>query len=127
MSYANFLQESVFGEDQVFTDMNDPSNLSNNDSQSASTTTAPVDSSSVVSEDEVSKKEFDPRLYRPLDVVVSITMHDIQAHLMKVDIIIFFSLSPVKFACHLSFISLRAAWRRIHRARSFCSKGLASK
>ena len=73
-------QESIFGEDQVFTDMNEPSS---SDSR-ASTVTVPVDGPSAVTEDELSKKEFDPRLYRPLDVVVSITMHDIQAHLMKV-------------------------------------------
>lgn len=30
------------------------------------------------------KNQFDPRIYRPLDVVVNITMHDIQAHLVKV-------------------------------------------
>lgn len=62
--------------------MNDPPNLSNdNANTSASTTVADSGSSS---EDELAKKEFDPRLYRPLDIVVSIIMHDIQAHLMKV-------------------------------------------
>jgi hypothetical protein len=65
--------------------MNDPPVPSNNESR-ASTATVPADSHSVVSEDEMSKKEFDPRLYRPLDVIVSITMHDIQAHLMKVGV-----------------------------------------
>ena len=28
-------------------------------------------------------KDFDPRLYRPLAVTVSLTMHEIHAHLMK--------------------------------------------
>lgn len=34
--------------------------------------------------EDSSKEDFDPRVYRPLEVTVSITMHDIQAHLMKV-------------------------------------------
>lgn len=29
-------------------------------------------------------KDFDPRVYRPLEVTVSVTMHDIQGHIMKV-------------------------------------------
>lgn len=29
-------------------------------------------------------KPFDPRLYRPLEVIVSFTIHDVQAHLVKV-------------------------------------------
>lgn len=28
--------------------------------------------------------QVDPREYRPLEVVISITMHDLQAHLIKV-------------------------------------------
>ncbi len=75
-------QESVFGEDQTFTDMNDPPNLSDDRSTNSASTVA-ADGSSI-SEDDPSKKEFDPRLYRPLDVIISITMHDIQAHLIKV-------------------------------------------
>ncbi|XKL63296.1 hypothetical protein PGB90_005660 [Kerria lacca] len=63
--------------------MNDPPNLSNN--SSTNSTSNMVVSGNSVSDDSLSKKEFDPRLYRPLDVVVSITMHDIQAHLMKVN------------------------------------------
>jgi hypothetical protein len=34
--------------------------------------------------DILKQKEFDPRQYRPFEVAVSITMHDIQAHLIKV-------------------------------------------
>ena len=34
--------------------------------------------------DPLKPKEFDPRQYRPFEVTVSITMHDIQAHLVKV-------------------------------------------
>lgn len=30
------------------------------------------------------KTHVDPREYRPLEVVISITMHDLQAHLIKV-------------------------------------------
>jgi len=30
------------------------------------------------------KTQVDPREYRPLEVVISITMHDLQAHLIKV-------------------------------------------
>jgi len=30
------------------------------------------------------KMQVDPREYRPLEVVISITMHDLQAHLIKV-------------------------------------------
>lgn len=76
---VHFLQESVFGEDQIFTDMNDPPSGTNNES----CTTVIADTNSV-SDENLPKREFDPRLYRPLDIVVSITMHDIQAHLMKV-------------------------------------------
>lgn len=31
--------------------------------------------------------QVDPREYRPLEVVISITMHDLQAHLIKVNLI----------------------------------------
>lgn len=31
------------------------------------------------------KTQVDPREYRPLEVVISITMHDLQAHLIKVN------------------------------------------
>lgn len=79
------LQESIFGEDQAFTDMNDPPNLSNNNSTNSATTVSADGNAD--SGDDLSKKDFDPRSYRPLDVIVSITMHDIQAHLMKVSIV----------------------------------------
>lgn len=36
-----------------------------------------------VSAPEEKPKRFDPRLYRPLDVTVTLTIHDIQAHLLK--------------------------------------------
>jgi len=34
---------------------------------------------------EVQEREFDPRKYRPFGVTVSVTLHDIQAHLVKVN------------------------------------------
>lgn len=37
---------------------------------------------------EEKPKRFDPRLYRPLEVVVSLTIHDIQAHLVKVNAVV---------------------------------------
>lgn len=37
-----------------------------------------------LTEKEVAEKEFDPRTYRPFAVTVSVTLHDIQAHLVKV-------------------------------------------
>lgn len=35
---------------------------------------------------EEKPKRFDARLYRPLEVIVSLTIHDIQAHLVKVSL-----------------------------------------
>lgn len=62
--------------------MNDPPHLPNDDSTSSSTTV--IADGNIDLGNDFSKKDFDPRQYRPLDVIVSITMHDIQAHLMKV-------------------------------------------
>jgi len=36
------------------------------------------------------KIQVDPREYRPIEVVISITMHDLQAHLIKVSSIKYF-------------------------------------
>uniref|UniRef100_A0A8D8V2G3 Uncharacterized protein KIAA1109 n=1 Tax=Cacopsylla melanoneura TaxID=428564 RepID=A0A8D8V2G3_9HEMI len=89
------LKESIFGEDQQFTDMNSTTTPRDNlnaataatattNTKQTSVATAGLDLDASCDDDDVSvKKEFDPRVYRPLDVVVSITMHDIQAHLMK--------------------------------------------
>lgn len=73
----------------MFTDMNEkpemPTTTGTGFLKSSTTATDNPAAGSTVLEDEGStKKDFDPRLYRPLDVVVSITMHDIQAHLVKV-------------------------------------------
>ncbi|XP_059485480.1 bridge-like lipid transfer protein family member 1 isoform X2 [Neocloeon triangulifer] len=62
------LKENIFGEDQTFTDM-----------QKSKAPSA----SSMVGADDDNEKLFDPRVYRPLDVTVSLTLHDIQAHLVK--------------------------------------------
>ncbi|XP_030565020.1 transmembrane protein KIAA1109 homolog isoform X2 [Drosophila novamexicana] len=97
MAYGNVLRnfmslkENIFGEDQNFTDM-EQSNVSLKETgvapnpkdqllakekelanKSISETTAP----------EEKRKPFDPRLYRPLEVMVSVIVHDIQAHVMK--------------------------------------------
>ena len=84
-------QENIFGEDQAFTDMHqsrastgDPSTTATHigggdKGTDVSTSTAGVDDA-----DPLKPKEFDPRQYRPFEVAVSITMHDIQAHLVKV-------------------------------------------
>lgn len=35
----------------------------------------------------ITKTQVDPREYRPIEVIISITMHDLQAHLIKVSLI----------------------------------------
>ncbi|XP_067623128.1 bridge-like lipid transfer protein family member 1 isoform X11 [Eurosta solidaginis] len=100
MCYGNVLRnfmnlkENIFGEDQNFTDM-EQSNVKLKESNSSSTTTNPKDqllskekdiatkSISEVTVPEEKQKPFDPRLYRPLEVIVSLIIHDIQAHVMK--------------------------------------------
>lgn len=89
------LKENIFGEDQAFTDMS----TTNSKSSALSTVAAhPLpkahnsssnreDATKSVSEASVAEekpKRFDPRLYRPLEVTVSFTIHDIQAHIVKV-------------------------------------------
>lgn len=89
------MQENIFGEDQAFTDMS-TSNLKTNTMSGVSS--QPVlkmptnisfkeDHTKSISETSVvddKPKRFDPRLYRPLEVTVSFTIHDIQAHIVKV-------------------------------------------
>ncbi|XP_039950493.1 transmembrane protein KIAA1109 isoform X2 [Bactrocera tryoni] len=100
MCYGNVLRnfinlkENIFGEDQNFTDM-EQSNVNLKESTSTSTTTNPKDqllskekdiatkSISEVTVPEEKQRPFDPRLYRPLEVIVSLIIHDIQAHVMK--------------------------------------------
>lgn len=38
-------------------------------------------------------KPFDSRLYRPLEVIVSFTIHDVQAHIVKVIIFFYFQIA----------------------------------
>ncbi|CAH1991192.1 unnamed protein product [Acanthoscelides obtectus] len=73
-NFMNF-KENIFGEDQVFTDMQQTMSCeSNTDIKSEdSNTNIPLEL----------RDDFDHRYYRPLEVDVSIIMHDIQAHLLK--------------------------------------------
>ena len=65
------------GEDQNFTDFAD----SQTDSGQADRSTSEFEHITVKSTEP---KPFDPRLYRPFEVKVQATLHDIQAHLVKV-------------------------------------------
>ncbi|KFB49612.1 AGAP007960-PA-like protein [Anopheles sinensis] len=86
------LKENIFGEDQSFTDME------NSNSKNGARSTGPLagghgktsskdDPAKSLSETSLNPdekpKRFDPRLYRPLEVIVSVTIHDLQAHVMK--------------------------------------------
>uniref|UniRef100_A0A1B6DJ95 Bridge-like lipid transfer protein family member 1 C-terminal domain-containing protein n=2 Tax=Clastoptera arizonana TaxID=38151 RepID=A0A1B6DJ95_9HEMI len=82
------LKENIFGDDQVFTDMNEKPEVPTPSGTgflktSTTATDNPAAGSNVLEDEGGAKKDFDPRVYRPLEVVVSITMHDIQAHLVK--------------------------------------------
>ncbi|XP_063358209.1 bridge-like lipid transfer protein family member 1 [Cydia amplana] len=87
-SFMNLL-ENIFGEDQTFTDMQKTPNLET--FFWSSENTPKPDRSSINQHGDISldntsdssKDAFDPRRYRPLDVTVSIIIHDIQAHLVK--------------------------------------------
>lgn len=91
-------QENIFGEDQAFTDMYQSRAASSSSVGDANAVTgAPASaadrgtdvstSTGAADEADIQKqKEFDPRQYRPFEVAVSITMHDIQAHLIKVSV-----------------------------------------
>lgn len=91
------LKENIFGEDQAFTDMS-TSNLKSSSTVSALSTQTMLkvptsaatkeDAAKSISEASVADekpKRFDARLYRPLEVTVSFTIHDIQAHIVKVN------------------------------------------
>uniref|UniRef100_A0A182M138 Fragile site-associated protein C-terminal domain-containing protein n=1 Tax=Anopheles culicifacies TaxID=139723 RepID=A0A182M138_9DIPT len=88
------LKENIFGEDQSFTDMENSN--SKNASRSNPLAGSGLGKSTGSTKDDPSKslsetslnpdekpKRFDPRLYRPLEVIVSVTIHDLQAHVMK--------------------------------------------
>ncbi|XP_020299517.1 uncharacterized protein KIAA1109 isoform X4 [Pseudomyrmex gracilis] len=77
------LKENLFGDYQTFTDMQQSRGGStpvsaerNKDAQNSSIETS-------VEDEDVKSKPFDPRDYRSLEVTVGVTMHDIQAHLIK--------------------------------------------
>lgn len=53
-----------------------PVNSSNKDDASKS-----ISEASAIADEK--PKPFDPRLYRPLEVIVSFTIHDVQAHIVK--------------------------------------------
>lgn len=74
----NFLhiKENVFGDDQTYTDMQ---NGQSHQQQHLQQQQIQADLNGV----EPHAEEFDQRDYRPLEVDVSIIMHDIQAHLLK--------------------------------------------
>lgn len=88
-SFMNLL-ENIFGEDQTFTDMQKTPNMETYFLPTENTSKA-NDRSSVNQHNDLSmddstdssKGPFDPRHCRPLDVTVSIIIHDIQAHLVK--------------------------------------------
>lgn len=72
-------QENIFGDDQKFTDMQSSTTIPEN-TQHADLKTE--DSSGQLPLEL--QDDFDHRNYRPLEVDVSIIMHDIQGHLLKV-------------------------------------------
>ncbi|OWR42726.1 hypothetical protein KGM_210934 [Danaus plexippus plexippus] len=88
-SFMNLL-ENIFGEDQLFTDMQRAPNMEtyywSSENQTKSNDRSSVNQHTEISIDDStdsSKGPFDPRKCRPLDVSVSIIIHDIQAHLVK--------------------------------------------
>lgn len=92
------LKDNIFGQDQQFTDMEAtnatkpvPTGLLQALSRvvggggNSGRDEAPLKSVSEVSSgaEDVPPQPFDCRLYRPFEVTVSLTIHDIQAHVMK--------------------------------------------
>ncbi|XP_076753670.1 transmembrane protein KIAA1109 homolog tweek isoform X3 [Xylocopa sonorina] len=78
------LKENLFGDYQTFTDMQqsraNPTSISTERSKDRDVQNSSIES---VEDEDTKSKSFDPRDYRPLEVTVGITMHDIQAHLVK--------------------------------------------
>ncbi|KAG5893448.1 hypothetical protein JTB14_012167 [Gonioctena quinquepunctata] len=75
-NFLNF-KENIFGEDQVFTDMQQ---AMGSDSTSSSEMKTEETNTNIPLE---LREGFDYRNYRPLEVDVSVIMHDVQAHLLK--------------------------------------------
>lgn len=70
------LQENYLGEDDKFTPfLTSPPPAVEDDTVSTFT---------LINPPEEEEKQFDPRKYRPFSVTVSLTLHDIQAHLIRV-------------------------------------------
>ncbi|XP_076277865.1 transmembrane protein KIAA1109 homolog tweek isoform X5 [Lasioglossum baleicum] len=78
------LKENLFGDYQTFTDMQqsrtNPTSTTTERSKDRDVQNSSIES---VDDEDAKSKAFDPRDYRPLEVIVGITMHDIQAHLIK--------------------------------------------
>ena len=66
------LKENIFGADQHFTPMDSSDDVTNSSSSDKDS----------LSSDRL-QTEFDERLYRPLEVILDIRVHDLQAHLIK--------------------------------------------
>ncbi|XP_055381705.1 bridge-like lipid transfer protein family member 1 isoform X2 [Condylostylus longicornis] len=90
-NYLVYLQENIFGDDQNFSDMEQSNSnfkasigmeYNNKDISILKDGQNKNPVPNVIGPDE-KQKCFDPRYYRPLEVVVSLTIHDIQAHLVK--------------------------------------------
>lgn len=88
-----FEKENIFGEDQEFTDMSvSVSNVKSSALPSLIQSLPKVSSAKDDANKSISEasavdekpKPFDPRIYRPLEVIVSFTIHDVQAHIVKV-------------------------------------------
>ena len=73
------VQENYLGEDQKYTDFYDTPGAGMELKEDEGL-------QGPLTDKEVAEREFDPRKYRPFAVVVSVTLHDIQAHLVKVNI-----------------------------------------
>lgn len=83
------LKENIFGEDQSFTDMQKTTDSNPTHDLSSKLVEKQISNNSVVtplcgddSSDNI-KTSFDPRMYRPLEVTVSVILHDVQAYLVK--------------------------------------------
>ena len=78
------LKENIFGDSQTFIDMQQTRSISTNISTERNKDKDVQNSVEASVEDgEIKAKAFDPRDYRSLEVTVSITIHDIQVHLVK--------------------------------------------
>lgn len=78
------LKENIFGEDQTFTDMQKSTGSENNSLSELGIKLNPSVITPVSGDSsDNTKVVFDPRLYRPLQVTVSVTLHDIQGYLVK--------------------------------------------